>query len=180
MSAKNSALVEDYSSSSLSTHEVESLYGEHHGWLTSWLRKRLGCPQNAADLAQDTFLRLLLKPDTGDIRHARAYLGKIAQGLVIDQSRRRRLERIYLEHISQLPEKHMPSAEEQVTVVDALTRIDLLLDGMKSRMRQVFLMSRLDGYTYPEIAEKLDVSLSTVEKDIAMALRHCYQVRYEA
>ena len=36
---------------------VEVLYQDHHSWLTGWLRRKLGCPQNAADLAQDTFIR---------------------------------------------------------------------------------------------------------------------------
>ncbi len=38
---------------------VSHLYQDHHGWLQGWLRRRLGCAENAADLAQDTFARLL-------------------------------------------------------------------------------------------------------------------------
>lgn len=41
---------------------VETLYSEHHGWLQNWLSRRLGCPSLAADLAQDTFVRLLSHP----------------------------------------------------------------------------------------------------------------------
>ena len=37
------------------------LYLDHHGWLQGWLSRRMGCTQNAADLAQDTFVRLLSK-----------------------------------------------------------------------------------------------------------------------
>ncbi|WP_049298462.1 sigma factor, partial [Pseudomonas aeruginosa] len=36
---------------------VSHLYQDHHGWLQGWLRRRLGCAENAADLAQDTFAR---------------------------------------------------------------------------------------------------------------------------
>ncbi|MET0125075.1 MAG: sigma factor, partial [Pseudomonas caspiana] len=39
---------------------VDTLYRDHHGWLHGWLRKRLGDREQAADIAQDTFLRLLL------------------------------------------------------------------------------------------------------------------------
>lgn len=38
---------------------ITELYCEHHGWLFGWLRIKLGCAQNAADLAQDTFARIL-------------------------------------------------------------------------------------------------------------------------
>lgn len=41
------------------TSTVEGLYHAHHNWLTGWLRRRLGCPHSAADLAQDTYMRLL-------------------------------------------------------------------------------------------------------------------------
>ncbi|WZB75780.1 sigma factor [Achromobacter insuavis] len=43
----------------LPTSILKTLYAEHHGWLRSWLRRKLGCPEQAADLAQDTFLRVL-------------------------------------------------------------------------------------------------------------------------
>ena len=39
---------------------LHTLYSDHHHWLTGWLRRRLGCPQNAADLAQDTFVKVLV------------------------------------------------------------------------------------------------------------------------
>ena len=38
---------------------LDALYKGYHGWLLSWLRRRLDCPHNAADMAQDTFTRLL-------------------------------------------------------------------------------------------------------------------------
>jgi len=40
--------------------QLHHLYQDHHGWLQGWLRKRLGDREHAADVAQDTFLRLLL------------------------------------------------------------------------------------------------------------------------
>ena len=44
-----------------SQQSLQQLYLEHSGWLNGWLRKRMGCTENAADLAQDTFVRLLSK-----------------------------------------------------------------------------------------------------------------------
>ncbi|WP_407058407.1 sigma factor [Zoogloea oleivorans] len=39
--------------------QVHALYSDHHAWLFGWLRKKLGCAHNAADVAQDTFLRIM-------------------------------------------------------------------------------------------------------------------------
>ena len=58
---------------------VETLYNENHGWLQSWLNRRLGCPALAADLAQDTFVRLLANPrPLNNLGAARSYLRTVA------------------------------------------------------------------------------------------------------
>jgi RNA polymerase sigma factor (sigma-70 family) len=61
--------------------------------------------------------------------------------------------------------------------VDCLARIDAMLDGLHPRARSALLLSRLDGLAYPDIAQQLGVSLSTVEKHMAAALRHCVAMR---
>jgi len=93
---------------------VHSLYQNHHPWLESLLRKRLGNRDDAADLAQDTFVRLLRSPvPQQDIREPRRYLATIARGLVTDLFRRRTLEQSYLDYLAQLPQSLAPSPEEQ-------------------------------------------------------------------
>lgn len=73
------------------------LYTEHHGWLFGWLRKKLGCPHNAADLSHDTFMRILASRDAlGAMREPRAFLTTTARHLIIDRARRRQLEDAYL------------------------------------------------------------------------------------
>lgn len=90
---------------------MHALYSEHHGWLQNWLRGKLGCAADAADLAQDTFLRILLKRELREIGMPRAFLRTIARGLVIDHWRREELQRAYLESIAHLPEAQAPSPE---------------------------------------------------------------------
>ncbi|WP_257572424.1 sigma factor [Janthinobacterium sp. UMAB-56] len=58
---------------------LETLYSEHHGWLYGWLRGKLGNRAEAADLAQDTFLRLLGKRQAAPLRETRGYLEALAQ-----------------------------------------------------------------------------------------------------
>lgn len=64
-------------------HPVHTLYSHHHGWLQAWLRRRLGCADDAADLAQDTFMRLLGRPVQAlapeALREPRAYLTTLAR-----------------------------------------------------------------------------------------------------
>lgn len=156
----------------------QTLYSEHHGWLQQWLRRRLGSSADAADLAQDTFLRVWGRPRALDeVREPRAWLSRIAQGLVVDKLRRDEVQRTCLAAIAALPEPEVLSPEARLLLVEALCAIDALLDGLGERARQAFLLSRLDEMSYPEIARHLGVSLSSVEKYMAAAIRHCYLVR---
>src|SRR5690606_40403318 len=79
---------------------IESLYCDHHGWLQAWLRRRLGNSSDAADLAHDTFLRILGRGQREQIWEPRAYLATIANGLVVSHWRRRELERAWLEALA--------------------------------------------------------------------------------
>lgn len=155
--------------------QIHLLYHDHRSWLRTLLYRRLRCSETAADLSHDVFVRLLGRPLPA-LQEPRAYLAHIAHGLVVDHHRRRDIERAWLETLATLPENVAPSLEQQLVIVDALARIDALLDGLKPRVRQVFLLSRLEEMSYPAIAAQLGVSLSTVEKDMALALRHCYSL----
>ncbi|CAM3759669.1 putative RNA polymerase sigma factor FecI [Pseudomonas reidholzensis] len=158
--------------------EVDLLYQTHHAWLRGWLRARVDCRENAADLAQDTFVRLLRARQASPLKEPRAYLSSIARGLMIDQFRRRALERAYQESLASLPECEAPSEEHRLLILDTLERLDAALHRLKPRVRQAFLLAQLDGLSIARIAERLDVSRATVERDLAKALGVCYRLRY--
>lgn len=153
--------------------QLDLLYREHHGWLSTFLRKRMGCSQGAADLAQDTYLRILTTGLPHGVEQPRGFLARIARGLVIDRYRRKRIETAYLEQIALYPQDQVPSPETRLLVIETLIELDRLLDELPGKVRQAFLLHRLDGLSYREIAEHLGVSVSSVEKYIARGLQAC-------
>ncbi|MEE9103363.1 MULTISPECIES: sigma-70 family RNA polymerase sigma factor [Pseudomonas] len=161
-----------------STFDVHALYSDHHGWLHNWLRSRLGNAADAADLAQDTFVRVLLKPERIELHTPRAFLRVIARGLVIDHWRREELERAYLDAIAHLPQAEVPSAEARQSILQLLENIARLLDGLKPKVRSAFLLAQCEGLPHAQIAKQLGVSVRSVERYVAEALFHCYQLRY--
>jgi RNA polymerase sigma factor (sigma-70 family) len=166
-----------------SSHQVEHLYCDHHSWLQGWLRKKLGNTFDAADLAQDVFMRLLRKKAAGTeqvLREPRAYLTTIAHGLVVEHWRRRELEQTWLELLATMPEPEVPSPENRLIFLEALISIDLMLASLKPQVRTAFLLAQLEGMTCPQIAERIGKSVATVERYIASALRHCYALRFES
>jgi len=160
------------------SQSIAVLYSDHHGWLQGWLRRKLNCSQQAADLAQDTFLRLLSKPEPQALREPRAYLTTIARGLVINHWRRQGLEQAYQEELAARPEATSPSPEERRLILETLEEIARLLDGLPPRVREIFLRSQLEGQTYPVIAEQLGISINVVQKAMLRATAQCYKALY--
>jgi RNA polymerase sigma factor (sigma-70 family) len=152
---------------------MHALYDEHHNWLCGWLRKTLGCADNAADLAQDTFVRVLSQRKALELREPRAYLSTVARSLMIDMFRRRSLEQAYLETLATFPEPLNISPETRLLIIETLVQIDTLLDGLGPRTREIFLLAQLDGLSYVEIGRRLGVSVNTVKKHAVRALTHC-------
>ena len=155
---------------------VGNFYIEHNFWLHSWLSKKVGSTFDAADLMQDTFIRMLSKVESEQIVEPRAYLTKIAHGLMVNFLRRRDMEAAYLAAMitfGESQEKLFPCTESYLINLEKLVTIDQMLDGLPAKVRTVFLMHKLDGLTYPEIAEEMSMSVISIKKYIARALVHC-------
>lgn len=165
--------------SSSDAQTVDSLYRDHHSWLISWLRKKLSSPDDAADMAHNTFIRLISGKEVGTIREPRAYLATIARSQVINHYRRRDIERACLEALASLPNPEAMSPEKHHQLLEALYQINALLDGLPTRVKKAFLMSQLDGLTYREIGQHLGVSVSSIKKYMYKATSHCLAVQLE-
>ncbi|MNX72873.1 sigma-70 family RNA polymerase sigma factor [Achromobacter deleyi] len=153
---------------------VHLLYRAHHGWLHGWLRAKLGNSFDAADLAQDTFVRVLRhRQELDSLREPRAYLTTIAKRLLLNHHRRRSVEQAYMEALALMPEALAPSAEQRLIILETLQEIDEMLAGLSLPARQAFLMAQLEGLSHGEIAERLNVSLRTVHRYIAKGLEQC-------
>lgn len=153
---------------------VERLYGAHHSWLTGWLRRRLGCPHSAADLAQDTFVKVLLARDTPKLIEPRAFLTTVARRVLCNHFRRQELERAYLQALAELPEALAPSEEDRAIILETLVELDQLLDGLPSLAKRAFLLAQVDGLTHGEIAARLKISVATVKRHLTKAAMRCY------
>lgn len=150
--------------------------------LQRYLARKLDSPEDAAEIAQETFLRLhrLQSPETLD--NARAYLFQTATNLATDQLRRRSLHHRFLMrergglgpvedgsagNASTVSPEHILAARQK------LRSIYQAVEELPIHVRQAFLLHRRSGLSYEEIATEMGVSVSSVEKYILQALRHC-------
>lgn len=150
----------------------ESLYQEHQSWIYSWLYQRLSSKEQAEDLTQDTFVRLL-HVDAPTIKEPRAYLTVVAKGILSNWYQRQSLEKAYLTALEQMPLTEVPSEEQRYIILETLHEIDSILDGLPAEVRHAFLRSQLNGQTYQAIADEMGISLITVKRYMKKAYTHC-------
>lgn len=158
--------------------QVHALYSEHHGWLLGWLRKKLSCPHGAADVAQDTFLRIIASRDAlFGMREPRAYLSATAKRLLVDRARRQLLERTYLAELALLADasESAPSPDDLLMALQALEQIAAALASLPVKARTAFLLHYLDEQPQAAVAAQLQVSVRMVQKYLVQALLACRQ-----
>src|SRR5690606_35154188 len=105
----------------------------------------------------------------------KGYLYRVADNLAIDYLRRRSVQSnrfVSLDVVQNMPDD-LPDAETVLAYRRAIQTLAEAIDELPSRCRPVFLLHRFDGLNYREIAERLRISTSMVEKHIMKAMGHC-------
>lgn len=148
----------------------------HHQSVLRFLRRRGASPEDALDMAQDAYLRLLKYEGATTIESPSAMLFRIAGNVAADHGRaavRRRVRSFDADAHDAEVASSQPSAEHELAAEQVVTAVDLAIAALPPQCRAVFLLSRLDGLTYSEIAAERGISVKTVEKHVSHALRVC-------
>lgn len=161
--------------------EVATLYKLHRPWLLSWLKKKVGCPEEAADLSQDTFVSLLTSLNAKKLIQPRAYILVVASRLMINRFNRRKVEQEVLSQVSILIEKQDNRCPSDIVASrELLSQVMFLLTNeLDDKPRIAFYMARIEGATYQEIAKHLGVSESSVKQYLAKVMMHCHARFYD-
>jgi len=161
---------------SVDTAQFTALYEQQHRWLRSWLYRQLSCSHRAADLMQDTFMRLLASNEVIEVRQPRPFLAKVARSVLSNHYRRARLEKAYLDALQAEDESVLPDLATQLIIFETLVRLDEALCKLDVAVKKAFLWSQLDGLSHAEIAERLGISIATVKRHIIKAGAQCMLV----
>lgn len=128
-------------------------------------------PSEAEDYLHTAFLRLEAYRVEHHVRNPAAFLVRTAVNLAIDESRRRRILNERNGSIVEMFDiaDDQPLQSEVLAARKRLKHVQEALDRLPPRTREAFLMHRVDGLKYKEIALELNISVSSVEKHIAKA-----------
>lgn len=161
---------------------TQSVFDRYRQQLQRFLVRRLRSSQDARDLAQEVYLRLLRVPDPSLVRQPQAYLYRIAANVVYEYRIREQHEPVLfdseaLEAIAEHPAE--TDRDEMANRLDAQRQLEGLLNQLPPLYRAILLMQKRDGLSYAEIAKELGLSIHTVEKYLFRALALVRAAKWE-
>jgi RNA polymerase sigma-70 factor (ECF subfamily) len=154
---------------------VKTLIGRYHASLLSFLRQRLRTADDADDVAQEVYIRMLQYEGSREINSPSSLLFRVAINIANDVGRSEQV-RHAADHcgVDGLEiDSGVATPERQVAAAQDLELLYETIEQLPPRCRQVFLLSRVHCMTYPEIARHCGISVKMVEKHISHALCLC-------
>jgi RNA polymerase sigma factor (sigma-70 family) len=148
-------------------------YLAHAHELHGFARRRVG-RQEAEDVVQDTYLHLLQRGAAATLEHPRAYLFRIAANLAVDLARKTKITSRYAGENVDLDQLSGSGGSPEAASEGAmeLRRLQAALAELPPLCRAAFLLNRIDGLTYAEIAERLGLSIRTIDRYMVRAWNH--------
>jgi RNA polymerase sigma factor (sigma-70 family) len=153
---------------------IELLFQTHRCRLESVVRKSIRDKETSADIVQDVFASILAAGPRATVEDDRNVLYAAARNAAIEHHRKEARRATLLSRV--LPEQihaSNTSAEDGLQAKQALSALDHALSTLSPKCREIFLSRRVEGLSNAEIARRFGISVNSVEKHIARALRHC-------
>jgi RNA polymerase sigma factor (sigma-70 family) len=154
---------------------VQETIRRYHDSLIRFLRQRLRIKEDAADVAQEAYIRMMQYEGSTQIQSPSSMLFRIAINVANDLGRSEQTRRVS----SQCPldglelVSDQPAPERAIAAEQDLQLLYAAIDQLPPKCQQVFLLSRAQRMTYPQIAQHCGISVKMVEKHISHALAIC-------
>lgn len=160
---------------------LQRIYRECRLDLRRFLVARTGSPEDADDVLQDLWVRLSgVSP--GPVANGRAYLFRMAQNLVLDRLKLRRRSGARDHHwlrsefgdgaVASEPVDQSRSVEQALIDREDVDRLAFAVAALPRGAARAFRLHKLDGLSHGEVAARLGISKSGVEKHMAVAMAH--------
>lgn len=139
--------------------------------LRKLLRSRGRSADDTDDLIQEAFLRLQMYRREHEVREPEAFLVRTTLNLSINAVRQRLGRGVHVSHELEAAPliDPRPSPDEVVVAQERLRHLRMGLESLNPRTREVLLLHRIEGYSQGQIAARLGITVSAVEKHIAKA-----------
>ena len=147
---------------------------EHGSFLKSFLRRFLHRQQDIEDIAQEAYVRAFTAEQKGEVSHPKALLFTVAKNIALNELRSKaRRVTDYVEECQTAPEETGDTIEEEVVALEQLEAYCVAVDQLPEQCRRVYLMRKVHGLAYKEIAERLQITVRTVERHLQKGVLRC-------
>jgi len=151
----------------------ESLYLQYRQLVYTGVWKLMKCHDTSQEILQDVFVKVWQNRARIDTSKSfRAYLYTISQSTVYDYFRRMASDQA---KVSQFSKNYSATKtneiEEQIAFKEVQQHLDTILESMPERCRQVFVLCKIEGRSYDEVAKLLNISTATINNHIVKATR---------
>lgn len=156
---------------SSSTEEFEKLFRSYHKSLCRFAFNLVGDEQVAKDLVQEVFFKLWQNREKIEFGlQIKGYLFKATSRTALNHLQKSRRMITLLPELENLLSEHTEKRPD-LTQAEIKAHLDAAIEQLPSRCRTIFLMSKMEGMKYTEIAEYLGLSMKTVENQMGIALK---------
>lgn len=156
--------------------EIENLYRKHNDSLLQFLSIKLSSQQEAKDVAQEAYVKILGLDQKEIINHLRAYLFRTANNLAINRIkqriRRKETQNVDVGDINLADDK--VRVEQTVYARARIKKLQHVVMQLPPKCRMAFLLYKLEYLEYSEIAKRMKISESMVRKYVLQAVRYCH------
>jgi RNA polymerase sigma factor (sigma-70 family) len=155
---------------------VERLFAEHRAALQTFFLRRIRSKPDAADLAQEVYVRMLRISDQEAIRNPVHYLYTVANNLVKEHAvlDRRQASGIDIDEAPAHEQlETLPEFDGNLDASQRIARLGVVLQQLRPKCRAAVELRFTHGLSYRAIAEHLEVSPQMAKKYVAQALGHC-------
>lgn len=154
------------------THFADAVFLEHYVGLRQMLLLKTQDPTLTDDLLQDLYLKIRQIKNFSEIKDIKSYVFRMGRNLLTDFYRSQIRSEQWVQSQSLLTEQST-NMNETLEKQQKLNVFQQALEELPETCQQVFRLNRVEGLTHTEIAEKMDISVSWVEKNIMKAMKHC-------
>jgi RNA polymerase sigma factor (sigma-70 family) len=154
--------------------DLEALCARYSPPLLTYFRKRVRSHDEAEDLVQELFCRFASKSDDFTMDNPEAYIFQTAANLLRDRARRAKVRTLAVQEIGHDTQNRVEEISPE-RVLEGRQRVEQLRNALyelPERTRVIFLLHRFEEFKYSEIAARLGISTSSVEKHMMSAIRH--------
>lgn len=151
----------------------KSLFERYHGRLYSFLFRLLKTKEDAEEVVQETFLKIWENRENYWEEYPfESLLFRIARNTSLNYVRKKVNRKVFEDHLNFFTEGSESPADQYILFQETQSIIETILNGLPPKQKEVFLLKKVEGLSRQEIAEKLGISVITVDHQLFKANKH--------